>query len=122
MSNYQPTTISKAAFLALLDSKIDTDYVLNTINGKKVRINDLKNPIGTKQIQQGLRQGLYKEIEKSFPRSALLENENWVVNGIDPVARTAFITLQTPSGLRYLSCDLNVPNQPCNALFCIKNI
>ena len=117
---YQPTTISRNAFLALLNSDIDTDYVLEVSTGKKIRINDLKNPIDSKTLQSGLKHGVYQQIERSFPKSALLDNDNWVVNGIDPVARTAFVTLETPSGLRYISCSLNVPNQPCNALFCVK--
>lgn len=120
MSNYQSTNISKNAFLALLDSKIDQTFVLEVSTGQKIRINDLKNPVNAKVLNAGLKSGVYEVIERSYPKSFLEKHDNWEISGIDYTTKTALVTVQSASGSRYLVCKLNSDrfSDPCRTIFC----
>ncbi len=120
MSKYESTNIPKNAFLALLDSKIDQTFVLDVATGQKIRINDLKNPVNAKVLEAGIRSGVYEVIERSYPRSFLLKNDNWELSGIDYTTKTALVTVQSPSGNRFLVCKLNSDrfSEPCRTIFC----
>ena len=121
MANYQPTSIPKSAFLALLPTKISQDYVLEVATNKQIRINDLRNPVNAVTLQKNIKKGIYREIETAYPRSLLIENDNWSIQGIDVAARTALIRLDSSKETVYLSCDLLVPNEPCRSLFCMQS-
>ena len=100
--------ISRVSFVALLPSKIDQDFVEVVSTGEKLRINDLRNPISAVVLERGLRSGVYKRIERAYPRSFLERATNWRVNYIDSLSGTADVTIFAPSGERNLVCQLVV--------------
>lgn len=101
-------TISRVSFVALLPSKIDQDFVEVVSTGEKLRINDLRNPISVVVLDRGLRSGVYKRIERAYPRNVLVGKTNWSVNYIDSLSGTADVTIFAPSGERHLICELLV--------------
>lgn len=108
-TNLQPWLVSsRDAFLALLPSDIDQDYVEVVATGEKLRINDLRNPVNSLTLERGLRNGIYKRIERAYPRNILADNVNWRVDGLDPLNATATVTVYAPSGERHLVCNLVV--------------
>lgn len=107
--NYQPWIVSsREAFLALLPSDIDQDFVEVVATGEKLRINDLRSPVNALTLERGIRNGVYRRIERAYPRSFLLGSANWRVDGVDPVGATATVTVIAPSGERHLVCSLLV--------------
>ena len=120
MANYVETNISKQAFLALIDSKIDQNFVREVATGSRLRINDLKNPINARDLQIGISNGVYEAIELSYPKSFLEKNDNWFISGIDYESRLAMVVVQAASGDRYLVCKLNADRfkDPCRTVFC----
>ena len=105
--NYQQWTfLSRETFLALLPSNIDQSFVEVVATGKQIRINDLANPVNAAAIEKGLRDGVYKRIERAYPRNFLSSNNNWRVDGVDPISGTANVIIFTASGSRHLVCSL----------------
>lgn len=120
MANYITSNIPKQALLALLDSKIDQNFVIEVATGKRIRINDLNNPLDARDLKIGIENGVYEVIELSYPKSFLEKHSNWVIGGIDFTEKSALVVVQTASGDRYLVCKLNADRQsdPCRTIFC----
>lgn len=100
--------ISRVSFVALLPSKIDQDFVEVVSTGEKLRINDLRNPISAVMLDRGIKNGVYRRIERAYPRNVLVGKTNWRVNYIDSLSGTADVTIFAPSGERHLVCELVV--------------
>ena len=102
MANYQNLALSRNALLALLETDPDPSLVRVVATGEVI-----PSPAYDARLA-GIESGVYEIVERAYPRRVMVGSEAWALLGVDLVQGTALVRLDSPTGPRYVSCDLTV--------------
>lgn len=101
--------LSKSTVLAMLSSNLDKTKAIILSTGEVINLLDEEgNSIySAQQIQNLLNNKTLVYYENSLPRRLLLTNPNWTIVSFTPDDGNVCIMMESPSGKRQLSINLN---------------
>lgn len=96
--------LSKATFLAMLTSNVDTDNIRVVATGEVISLSNVDEI----DVEKNINKGIWERIELSYPRKLYLEldNDDWDIISFNPESREVCVEIRTSNGTRTTSQTL----------------